>query len=104
MEQDGIARTELLAFYAELKPNTPTTMRSAPQWGEAKLTLRIACKCERGRLERVVGVGGDNLANVSDNPVSQDCTLVTPANRFRSLHTRPVVCSLPFSSRSGQIP
>lgn len=62
-----------LFFFAEPKQDMRATMRGAPQAGEAKLTRRSACKCERRRLERVVGVGGDNLANVSGKPASQNC-------------------------------
>ena len=36
--------------------------------------------------------------------ISETDLLVTPAIRFRSLHTPSVVCNLPFSSRSGRIP
>ena len=63
-----------LFFFAEPKQDMRATMRAAPQAGEAKLTRRSACKCERGGLERVVGVGGDNLAKVSGKPAWRNCT------------------------------
>jgi hypothetical protein len=75
VEQDGMARTQLLVFL--LSQNKTCERPCAPrhpQAGGAKLTRRSACKCERGGLERVVGVGGDNLANVSGKPAWRNCT------------------------------